>query len=308
MACSPPCRQPAGVCAGDIQPAAHRPRRGALRPGDEADAGNRRLHRYPLPGGTSLQEARGDLLAAGGRRSADRRRRDLADLPLPPGLGGRCERRRARARLARGVHVRSGGRSRRGADAARHLRSRLRGAHRQDRRHAAGGHAGRPGCAGAALSRGKARRGDVARLVVDLLDRAWRRRAGQGPDHAAGDRLDHRRHRARRQGPRLARPPAAGRRNRAGAYGRRAVVCRHHDEDGLGILVGFGRQGPARQGRVGSGIARRAAGLLRDRLRTVFLAVRTRRSMAGSRRSIAGANRPCCSALPGTCLSGSCSN
>ena len=60
--------------AGLLQHPADRPRRGALRAGHQADGGERRLHRHPLPGRGALQEAGRHLLAAGrGRAAAPRR-------------------------------------------------------------------------------------------------------------------------------------------------------------------------------------------------------------------------------------------
>ena len=60
---------------GFFQHPAHRPRRGAVCASHEADAGDRRLRRHPLPGRGALQEAGRHLLAAGGRREDGKRAR-----------------------------------------------------------------------------------------------------------------------------------------------------------------------------------------------------------------------------------------
>src|SRR6478752_8816745 len=78
---------------------ADRSRRGTLCPGDQTDAGNRRVRRYPVPGRGPLQEAGRHLLVAGwGGQSRERAwhaERPTHDLGLPYPLADRCDRRGA---------------------------------------------------------------------------------------------------------------------------------------------------------------------------------------------------------------------
>src|SRR5262249_16564830 len=76
-----------------LQHPADRSRRGALRAGVQADGGERRLRRYPVPGRGALQEAGRRLLAAGGGREVGARARVRPrardDLALPGTLADR---------------------------------------------------------------------------------------------------------------------------------------------------------------------------------------------------------------------------
>ena len=189
--------RPAAVPAGLFQHSADRPRRGAVRAGDQADGRDRRFRRHPLPGRRPLQEAGRHLLAAGGRGrnrvGARPAARAAPDLALPGALADRRHRRGA-ADLLDGAGVRDAARRRAGrADDVQFGAARRRGAARQDRRHAAA-HRGRgDGRDGAGLSVLAARRGSRASaldLARDLLDRAGRRHPAQGaadPDVRGAD-------------------------------------------------------------------------------------------------------------------------
>ena len=148
----------AGLPAGLFPDPAGRSRRGALRAGDEADAGNRRVCRHPVPERGPLQEAGRHLLAAGSRgengRSARRAAAARDDLALSLAVALRCDRRRA-ADLLGGACVRfKTWRTDRGADDGKLGPARRRGAARQDGRHAS-----------ADLGRGDGRHGtDLSRL------------------------------------------------------------------------------------------------------------------------------------------------
>ena len=142
---------------------ADRPRRGAVRAGDQADGRERRFRRYPLPGRRPLQEAGRHLLAAGcrgGNRLVARPAAGaVADLALPDSFPDRRHRRGA-ADLLDGARLRDAARRRAGgADDVQFRPARRRSPARQDRRDAAVDRGRRDGRDGAGLSVLAARRG-----------------------------------------------------------------------------------------------------------------------------------------------------
>ena len=90
----PPAALPAVVAAGLLHPAGDGPGRGALRPGQPADGGKRRLHPHPLRRGGAQQEAGRHPLAAGrlgASAGSDPARQPRHDLGLPgPEPAGRA--------------------------------------------------------------------------------------------------------------------------------------------------------------------------------------------------------------------------
>ena len=83
---------PAALSAGHRRDPAARPRRGALRPGDAADAGDRRFPAHPLPGRGAQQEAGRHLLAAGRLGRRVQHAGEHRDLALSPAVADRRRR------------------------------------------------------------------------------------------------------------------------------------------------------------------------------------------------------------------------
>ncbi len=157
--------------AGILQHSADRPRRGAFRPGHQADGGERRLYRHPLPGRGPLQEAGRHLLAAGGRGEGGERARAFRSarhhhLALSRSLADRRDRRGA-ADLLGGARLRPATRRRaRRLDDGELRAARRRAAHRQDRRDAADDGGRRHGRNGARLSSERTRAAGCVRSVA----------------------------------------------------------------------------------------------------------------------------------------------
>ena len=152
-----------------LQYSRDRPRRGAVRAGDQADGRKRRFRRHPLSGRRPLQEAGRHLLAAG-RRGGNRlvarpAAGAVAHLALPDSLPDRRHRRGAVDLLdgARLRHAARGGAG--GADDVQLRPARRRSPARQNRRDAAVDRCRRDGGDGAGLSVLAARRGSGASAV-----------------------------------------------------------------------------------------------------------------------------------------------
>ena len=183
---------------GQFCNSAGRSRRGAVRPGDQADDRDGRLCRHPVPGRRPLQEAGRHLLAAGraghcGRRARQAQRTDH-DRALSPAVADRRNRRGA-ADLLGGARLRLAPRRRAGRiDDGERDAARRRGAARQDRRHAACDHPRGDGRDGASLSRRAPHQARACGmdLAGGVLDRARRRHPDQGAADPAVRRADHR--------------------------------------------------------------------------------------------------------------------
>ena len=249
------------VPAGLLDAAAAGPGRATLRPGDQADAGNRRFRRYPVSGRGAAQEACRDLLAAErgglGRRSAWRVRGTHADLALSAALARRGGRDRP-ADLLGAARLRPGQPRAPGRSADGGLRTARRGsADREDGRRAGGLRGGELRRAGAGLARLDA----LARLrpefteLVGVLGRDRDRASDQGPDRADG--LGSGDHRPEPSAGHIPVAQAASLRPRPAAVSDRrdALVRRDHDEERRQLPRRQCRPGHARQGRRGSGEA-----------------------------------------------------
>ena len=180
---------------GFLQHPADRSRRGALCAGHQADGGDRRLCRHPVPGRGALQEAGRHLLAAGrdrARRRGDGRRGCAhPHLALPHSLADRRDRRGAHDLLGgAGVPVTTRRRAG-GTDDGKLRAAGARAAAGQDRCHATVHHYRGDGRAGAGLSAvvaREARRAERLEARCGVLDRDGGGCAAQGAGQPDGGR------------------------------------------------------------------------------------------------------------------------